>query len=64
MWTVIYVTKNKATANRLVAELESLGLLAKLHILDEENEKNASVEILVPESEVEKAHAIIIDLDF
>lgn len=64
MWTVVHVAKNQEVANRLIAALESHGLLAKLHALGTENDQNTSFEILVPESEVEKAHTVIIELDF
>lgn len=64
MWTVVYVAKNHEVAERLTEALESCGLLAKVHSLGDEKDENTSFEILVPESEVEKAHTIIIDLDF
>lgn len=63
MWTVVYLAKNFEIAQHLSEALESCGLLAKLHALDAENAET-SYEILVPESEVEKAHTVIIDLDF
>ena len=64
MWTVVYVTKSREISQHIVETLESYGLLAKTHALGSEGELQGSYEILVPEAEVEKAHTIIIDLDF
>lgn len=63
MWTVVYVAKNREVASHIIEALETYGLLAKTQALGDD-EASASFEILVPESEVEKAHTIIIDLDF
>lgn len=64
MWTVVYVAKNREVAKKIISALETYGLLAKMHALGDEEEKDTSYEVMVPESEVEKAHTIIIDLDF
>lgn len=63
MWTVVYVAKNREVAEHLVKNLDANGLLTKTNVLGTD-EKNTLFEILVPESEVEKAHTLIIDLDF
>lgn len=63
MWTVVYVAKNREVSEHLVKNLDANGLLTKTNVLGTD-EKNTSFEILVPESEVEKAHTLIIDLDF
>lgn len=60
MWTVVYIAPNKATAEMLKEVLANEGLLVMLrsagvpHLGD-----SGSVEILVPESEVEEAHEIL-----
>jgi hypothetical protein len=60
VWTVVYIAPNKATAEMLKNYLAGEGLLVMLrsigvpHLGD-----SGSVEILVPESEVEEAHEII-----
>jgi hypothetical protein len=60
VWTVVYIAPNKATAEMLKNYLTGEGLLVMLrsigvpHLGD-----SGSVEILVPESEVEEAHEIL-----
>jgi hypothetical protein len=60
MWTVVYIAPNRATADMLKNYLMTEGLLVMLrsigvpHLGD-----SGSVEILVPESEVEEAHEIL-----
>lgn len=65
MWTVVYMAQNKEMADRLQGFLEEGGLLVKLRPINKvvETEDNC-YEILVPESEVEEAHSIIIDKGF
>lgn len=60
MWTVVYIAPNRATGEMIKELLENEGLLGMLrpvgvpHMGD-----SASVEVLVPESEVEEAHEFI-----
>ncbi|HHT63811.1 MAG: putative signal transducing protein [Bacillota bacterium] len=60
MWTVVYIAPNRATAEMLKNYLTAEGLLVMLrsvgvpHLGD-----SGSVEILVPESEVEEAHEVL-----
>lgn len=60
MWTVVYIAPNRATAEMLKNYLSNEGLLVMLrsvgvpHLGD-----SGSVEIMVPESEVEEAHEIL-----
>lgn len=60
MWTVVYIAPNRATAEMLKNYLDNEGLLVMLrsvgvpHLGD-----SGSVEILVPESEVEEANEIL-----
>ncbi|MDK2823230.1 MAG: hypothetical protein PWQ67_1459 [Clostridia bacterium] len=60
MWTVVYIAPNRIIAEQLKEILTSEGLLVNLrssgvpHLGD-----SGSVEILVPESEVEEAHEIL-----
>jgi hypothetical protein len=60
MWTVVYIAPNRATAEMLKNYLTAEGLLVMLrsvgvpHLGD-----SSSVEILVPESEVEEAHEVL-----
>ena len=63
MWTVVYIAKNREVANHIIEALETYGLLAKTQALGGDD-ADSSFEVMVPESEVEKAHTIIIDLDF
>ncbi|MDI9441181.1 MAG: DUF2007 domain-containing protein [Firmicutes bacterium] len=60
MWTVVYIAPNRPLAEMLKELLENGGILPMLrpigapHLGD-----SGSVEILVPESEVEEANEII-----
>ena len=60
MWTVVYISPNRPMAEMLKEVLTNEGLLVMLrsagvpHLGD-----SGSVEILVPESEVEEAHEIL-----
>ncbi|MDO7788485.1 DUF2007 domain-containing protein [Desulforamulus aquiferis] len=60
MWTVVFIAPNKREAERLQQALTQEGLLVKLRNigLPSANDNN-SVEILVPESEVDEALEVI-----
>ncbi|MDI6709644.1 MAG: glutamate decarboxylase [Thermoanaerobacterales bacterium] len=60
MWTVVYIAPSKPDAERLRDALIREGLLVKLnHIGFSQVDGGSSVEILVPEGEVEEALEII-----
>lgn len=60
MWTVVYIASNRMIAEQVKGLLANEGLLVMLrpigvpHLGD-----SASVEVLVPESEVKEAHEIL-----
>ncbi|NLK51314.1 MAG: glutamate decarboxylase [Syntrophomonadaceae bacterium] len=60
MWTVVYIAPNRGAAENLKKVLAAEGLLVQLRPvgLPQSGDTN-SVEILVPESEVEEAHEIL-----
>ncbi|HWJ02324.1 MAG TPA: glutamate decarboxylase [Verrucomicrobiae bacterium] len=61
MWTVVFIAPNKTTAEMYKSILLNEGLLVQLRAIGSPNHgENCSVEILVPESEAEEAHDIII----
>ena len=65
MWTVVYIAKSIEIAEQIRAKLEQEGLIVKLHpIAKKSDNSDSSCEVLVPESEVEQAHGLIIDADF
>lgn len=65
MWTVVYIAKSMAIAEKIRQLLENDGLLVKIRpIVKNADNADCSCEVLVPESEVEQAHGIIIDADF
>ncbi len=65
MWTVVYIAKNMEIAEQIRALLEKDGMLVKIRpIVKKADITDTSCEILVPESEVEQAHGLIIDKDF
>jgi hypothetical protein len=65
MWTVVYMAQSKEIVDKLQGILEREGLLVKVRpISKNQNNKDNYYEVLVPESEVEEAHSIIIDTGF
>ncbi|MCX7715176.1 MAG: hypothetical protein N2171_05575 [Clostridia bacterium] len=65
MWTVIYMAQSKEIVEKLQALLESRGILVKVRPVNKKDidDKDCCYEVLVPESEVEQAHDIIIDAE-
>lgn len=60
MWTVVYIAPNRKQAEKLQKALSQEGLLVKLRNIGLPNgNDNGSVEILVPESELDEALEII-----
>lgn len=60
MWTVVYIAPNRSIAEMLKELLESAGILPMLRPMGVPHMGSAaSVEILVPESEVDEANEII-----
>lgn len=61
MWTVVYIAPSKSTADKYKDVLQTEGVLVQLRPIGSANQgDNGAVEILVPESEAEEAHEIII----
>lgn len=62
MWTVVYIAPNRPIAEMLKELLENGGILSMLRPLGAPHfGDSGSVEILVPESEVDEANEIIAD---
>jgi len=60
VWTVVYISPNKKEARKIEKILVAEGLMVKLRAIGLPQESNAcSIEILVPESEVDEALEII-----
>ncbi|HHW32294.1 MAG TPA: hypothetical protein GXX20_11600 [Clostridiaceae bacterium] len=65
MWTVVYMAQGKETAAKLQDMLTKEGILVKLRPISKNHENNDNYfEVLVPETEVEEAHSIIIEKGF
>lgn len=65
MWTVVYIAQSAQIAEQIRALLEANELLVKIRPIAKKAENaDGSYEILVPESEVTQAHALIIDANF
>jgi hypothetical protein len=60
MWTVVYIAPNRVSAENLKNVLVKEGVLVQLRPvgLPQSGDAN-SVEVLVPESEVEEAHELL-----
>lgn len=63
MWTVVYISQNRKNAEDLCKALEAAGILVKMRTSGNEEEDCCSYEILVPETEIEEAHNIIIEME-
>ena len=60
MWTVVYIAPNQKEAEKLEKMLTAEGFLVKLRTIGLPQANNScSVEILVPESEVDEALEIV-----
>lgn len=61
MWIVIFITQNKETANSVSELLRAAGLIVKMRSTSpKENSAYGCYEILLPESEVEEGHKVLI----
>ena len=61
MWTVIFITQTKEMAETLKKLLHDAGLLVKVRSIGASGGQYGCYEILLPESEVEEGHSILID---
>ena len=62
MWIVVCTVQSKETAEQMGKFLEEAGLLFKIRPLAASQEtENPCYEVLVPESEAEQAHIVLID---
>lgn len=61
MWIVVFITQNRETANRATEVLRKVGLLVKMKTLGTKADTvYGCYEILLPESEVEEGHKVLI----
>lgn len=63
MWTVVYVTQNFVAAEKVKLLLEQANILVKMRNTAEDETQPDTFEILVPDTEIQQAHGIIIDID-
>ena len=63
MWTVVYITQNFAAAEQIKQLLEQADILVKMRNTAEDETQTDIFEILVPDTEIQQAHGIIIDLE-
>ncbi len=65
MWTVVYIAKSREIAENLRYLLEEAGILVKIRPVSKKCETECkSYDILVTETEIAKAHSIIIENGF
>lgn len=65
MWTVIYIAQNKESVDKLQAFLEKEGILVKIRPVGKKtSEEDGCFEVLVPDSEVQDAHVVMIEQGF
>ena len=60
MWTVVYISQNEDVAKEIKELLEASQILVMMRSVGNEEGDQKSFEILVPETELEQAHNIII----
>ena len=62
MWMVVYIAQTKEAAEKIRGLLQAADLLVKVRAVNQTaGEKDGCYEILVPESELDEAHNIIIE---
>lgn len=65
MWTVVYMAQSNEITEKLSTVLTDEGILVKVRPVSKNPENNDNYyEIMVPEAEVEEAHAVIIERGF
>lgn len=65
MWTVVYMAQSKDIATKLQELLTKESILVKIRPISKNHENNDNYyKIMVPESEVEEAHSVIIEKGF
>lgn len=65
MWTVVYLAKNKRTADKVSKLMTGEGVLVKLQPVSKNTgDEDRYFEILVLESEVEEAHNILYEYGY
>lgn len=61
MWIVVFITQNKETADTVAELLRKAGLIVKVRTVGaKSNSSYGCYEILLPESEVEEGHRVLI----
>lgn len=62
MWIVVFITQSRETADTVTELLREAGLIVKIRNLGTKSSNNVygCYEILLPESEVEEGHRILI----
>ena len=60
MWTVVYTAQDRQVSDNLCDALRSKHILVKIIGASSENK----FDILVPSTEVEQAHGVLIDMTF
>ncbi len=63
MWTVVYMAQDREFVQQLQTILEDGGLIVKVRPVCKDAGDNC-FEVLVPESEIEQAHEMIIEKGF
>lgn len=62
MWTVVYMSQNKDVAMEMGKVLQQEGILVKLREATKRRaDADSYYEVLVPEAEIEEAHAVIVE---
>lgn len=61
MWIVVFIAQNRETADRITELLRDAGLIVNVRILSAKKDSEyGCFEILLPESEVEEGHRVLV----
>ncbi len=62
MWTVIYITQDKAELDKLRAAFEKYEIIIRIREVNKNDSDSSVYEILVPDSEISQAHEILLSV--
>ena len=64
MWTIVYIARDKKISDEIRAALAENGIIFKIREMGKDNADDVCYEFLVPDTEIEQAHGVIIDIGF
>lgn len=62
MWTVIYITQDKETIEKLRKIFEEKEIIIRIREVNKDNSDSSVYELLVPDSEIGQAHEVLLSV--